>query len=119
MENNIRIIKAKFEIIKIILGDSLRLDDLSQPKYLKVLIDACENTYLHLNDGMCASLDICRECAQKRDMLHTYIQLFDNIELGKYMDTTEEEEIEKFPKIIENIICKIDAKLLHHNIIKD
>ena len=111
MESKINIIKAKFEIIKTILGDSLTIEDLSQPKYLKVLIDASENTYLQLNDGMCASLNMCKECAQKRDMLNNYIQLFDSIELGKQLGDSIEAEIERFPHIIEDIISKIDAVL--------
>ena len=111
MKSNINVIKAKFEIIKTILGDSLSLEDLSQPKYLKILIDASENTYLQLNDGMCASLNMCKECAHKRDMLHNYIQLFDSIELGNKLGNTLEEEIAKFPKIIEEIIHKIDVVL--------
>lgn len=111
MENNINAIKAKFEILKTILGDSLSLEDLSQPKYLKVLIDASENTYLQLNGGMCESLHMCKECAQKRDMLNHYIQLFDSVELGKNLGMIIEEEIAKFPKIIEEIIHKIDMVL--------
>ncbi len=114
MESNINIIKAKFEIIKTILGDSLSLEDLSQPKYLKVLIDASENTYLQLNDGMCESLNMCKECAQKRDMLNSYIQLFDSIELGNKLSNTIEEEIAIFPKIIEEIIYKIDVVLSNY-----
>jgi len=119
MESNINVIKAKFEIIKTILGDSLSLEDLSQPKYLKVLIDATENTYLQLNDGMCESLNMCKECAQKRDMLNNYIQLLDSIELGKQLGDTIEEEIEKFPKIIEDIIHKIDVVLSNYKTFRD
>ena len=111
MISKINVIKAKFEIIKTILGDSLTLEDLSQPKYLKVLIDASENTYLQLNDGMCASLNMCKECAEKRDMLHNYIQLFDSVELGNQLGNTIDEELAKFPKIIEEIIHKIDVVL--------
>ena len=111
MKNDINIIKAKFEIIRTILGDSLSLADLSQPKYLKVLIDASENTYLQLNDGMCESLNMCKECAQKRDILKTYIQLFDSVELGEKLNDSAKEAIAKFPHIIEEIISKIDAVL--------
>jgi len=111
MVSKINVIKAKFEIIKTILGDSLTLEDLSQPKYLKVLIDASENTYLHLNDSMCESLNMCKECAHKRDILNQYIQLFDSVELGHNLGNTIEEEIAKFPQIIEEIIHKIDAVL--------
>ena len=111
MVSKINVIKAKFEIIKTILGDSLTLEDLSQPKYLKVLIDASENTYLHLNDSMCESLNMCKECAKKRDILNQYIQLFDSVELGNKLGNTIEEEIAKFPKIIEEIIHKIDVVL--------
>jgi hypothetical protein len=111
MISKINAIKAKFEIIDTILGESLTLDDLSQPKYLKVLIDASENTYLQLNDSMCESLNMCKECALKRDILHNYIQLFDSVELGNQLGNTIEEELAKFPQIIEEIIQKIDAVL--------
>jgi len=116
MLSKINVIKAKFEIIKTILGDSLTVEDLSQPKYLKVLIDASENTYLQLNDGMCESLNMCKECAHKRDILHNYIQLFDSIELGKQLRNTIEEEIAKFPQIIEEIINKIDTVLSNYKL---
>ena len=110
MKTNIIVIKSKFEMIKTILGGSLSLEDLSQPKYLKILIDALENTYLSLNDGMCENLNMCKECAQKRDILHNYIQLFDSIEL-KEQSTHTMEELSSFPKIIDEIIYKIDVIL--------
>jgi len=112
MESKINAIKAKFEMIKMILGESLTLDDLSQPKYLKILIDASENTYLQLNDSMCESLNMCKECAHKRDLLHNYIQLLDSVELGNKVSEAIEEEIRKFPQVIEEIIHKIDTVLV-------
>ncbi len=111
MKCKIDLIKAKFEMIKTILSGSLSLEDLSQPKYLKILIDASENTYLALNDGMCESLNMCKECAQKRDILHNYIQLLDSIELGNQLTHSLENELLKFPKIIDDIIDKIDLVL--------
>jgi len=59
------IIKAEFEMLKIVLGRILRAEDLSHKKYLKVLIDATENTYLQLNASLCESLMMCKEYAKK------------------------------------------------------
>ena len=44
MTDEIKMIKAKFETIKIIAGEALTMDDLSSPKYLRALIDATEST---------------------------------------------------------------------------
>jgi len=112
MVEKINIIKAKFEMIKTILGDTLTLEDLSHPKYLKILIDASENTYLQLNDGMCDNLSMCKECASKRDTLNNYIQLLDDIELGNYVNEDIEQKLSQYPKIIQDVIDRIDTVLL-------
>ncbi|MGC9351029.1 MAG: hypothetical protein ACP5D3_03495 [Sulfurovum sp.] len=112
MKEKILVIKAKFEMIKIVLGGRLTADDLSHRKYLKVLIDAAENTYLHLNDSICESLVMCKECAHKRDILNRYINLLDNIELGETIDNEMEEELSKFPEAINEIIDRINTVLV-------
>lgn len=111
MKDKVSGIKAKFEMIKVVLGGSLTKEDLSHKKYLKVLIDAAENTYLQLNDSICDSLVMCKECANKRDLLQKYIQLLDDIELGQEIDAKMEEELAKFPEAINEIIDRIDTVL--------
>lgn len=112
MKEKILVIKAKFEMVKIVLGGTLTAEDLSHKKYLKVLIDATENTYLHLNDSICESLVMCKECANKRDILNRYINLLDNIELGETIDTEMEEELAGFPEAINEIIDRINTILV-------
>lgn len=111
MINEIEIIKAKFETIKIILGESLTLEDLSSPKYLRALIDATESTYVHLNDSMCANLMMCQECAEKRDFLNQYLHLFDDIELGTVVENAEE-KLAHFPESVKQVIDKINIVLI-------
>ena len=110
MVNEIKMIKAKFETIKIITGDALSLEDLSSPKYLRALIDATESTYVHLNDTICADLVMCQECAQKRDLLNEYLHLFDDLELGKTIHAVED-KIAHFPEAIKQIIDRINTVL--------
>ena len=112
MINDINIIKAKFETIKIIAGDTLTLEDLSSPKYIRALIDATESTYVHLNDSICDSLAMCQECAQKRELLNEYLHLFDDIELGKVIDDAEE-KIARFPESLKQVIDRINTVLLN------
>lgn len=112
MKEKVLIIKAKFEMIKIVLGGALKAEDISNKKYLKVLIDAAENTYLQLNDSICESLVMCKECASKRDLLQKYIQLLDDIELGKEIDAETEKELERFPEAINEIIDRINTVLI-------
>ncbi len=111
MESEIKMIKAQFETIKIIVGESLTLEDLSNPKFLKALIDATENTYVHLNDTMCGDLIMCQECAQKRDLLNEYLHLFDDLELGKMAENIEE-KVKLFPESIKQIIDRINTVLV-------
>jgi len=111
MVSEIKMIKAKFETIKIITGESLSLEDLSNPKYLRALIDATENTYVELNDSICNSLLMCQECAAKRDLLHEYLHLFDDIELGTAMYDTED-KVAYFPEAIKQIIDRINTVLV-------
>jgi hypothetical protein len=112
MKEKIMVIKAKFEMVKIVLGGTLTAEDLSHKKYLKVLIDATENTYLNLNDSICESLVICKECANKRDILTKYLNLLDNIELGKTIDAETEKELARFPETINEIIDRINTVLI-------
>ena len=112
MKEKVLVIKAKFEMVKIVLAGKLTAEDLSHKKYLKVLIDATENTYLQLNDGLCDSLVMCKECANKRDILSKYLNLLDNIELGKTIDAQMEEELAKFPEAINEIIDRINTVLI-------
>jgi hypothetical protein len=111
MQTQILVIKAKFEMIKIVLSGSLSVEDLSHKKYLKVLIDASENTYLQLTEGICQSLVMCKECANKRDILNRYINLLDDIELGKSITPEMEEELSRYPEVINEIIDRINTVL--------
>ena len=111
MVSEIKMIKAKFETIKIIVGETLTLKDLSSPKYLKALIDATESTYVHLNDSICESLAMCQECAHKRDILNEYLHIFDDIELGKSVHGIEE-KIAHFPETLKQVIDKINIVLI-------
>ena len=111
MKEQILVIKAKFEMIKIVLSGSPTIEDLSHQKYLKVLIDASENTYLQLTDGICQSLVMCKECANKRDILNEYINLLDDIELGKPVTPEIEAKIIKYPEVINEIIDRINTVL--------
>jgi len=111
MVSEIKMIKAKFETIRIITGEVLTLEDLSSPKYLKALIDATESTYVHLNDTMCEDLVMCQECAQKRDILNEYLHIFDDLELGKQVHDTEE-KIAHFPESLKQIIDRINTVLV-------
>ena len=110
MIDDIKVIKGKFETIKLMVGESLSLEDLSNPKYLRSLIDATESTYVHLNDSICDDLHMCHECAQKRDLLNTYLQLFDDLELGKMAQDTEA-QIAAFPEAIKQVIDRINTVL--------
>jgi len=110
MISEIKMIKAKFETIKIVAGETLSREDLSSPKYLRALIDATESTYVHLNDSICESLAMCQECAQKRDLLNEYLHLFDDIELGKSMHNIED-KIAHFPEAIKQVIDRINTVL--------
>ncbi len=110
MIDEIKMIKAKFETISIVAGEHLELQDLSSPKYLKALIDATESTYVQLNDSLCESLTMCYECAQKRDLLNSYLHLFDDLELGKIVEDAEM-RVNAFPKAVKEIIERINSVL--------
>ena len=110
MIDEIKMIKAKFETIKIIAGEALTREDLSSPQYLRALIDATESTYVHLNDTICADLVMCQECASKRDLLNEYLHLFDDIELGRTVHDAEE-KIARFPEAIKQVIDRINTVL--------
>jgi len=111
MVGEIKMIKAKFETIKIITGEVLTQEDLSNPKYLRALIDATESTYVHLNDAICDDLVMCQECAQKRDILNEYLHIFDDLELGEKVHDIEE-KIAHFPESIKQIIDRINTILV-------
>jgi len=111
MVDEIKMIKAKFETIKIITGEVLTLEELSSPKYLRALIDATESTYVHLNDTMCDDLVMCQECARKRDILNEYLHIFEDLELGKITDDIEE-KVAHFPESIKQIIDRINTVLV-------
>ncbi len=109
MTERIPIIKAKFEMVKIVLGNDFNSEDLRHPKYQSVLINALENTYLHLNDDICESLLMCQECAQKRDAVLEYINLIDTFQ--ENADDTVHSKLEKLPVIIDEVIERIDKVL--------
>ncbi len=108
----IETIKAKFEIIHIILSDTLHIDDLKHPKYLRALIDATESTYVYLNDSLCESLTMCRECAQKRDILMQYITLLDDIDNGTEVTPVMAQKLSAYPEVVNSVIERIDEVLL-------
>ncbi len=109
--NMIQVIKAKFEMIQIVLNKELHLDDLRHSKYLRTLIEATENTYIHLNDSICESLHMCRECAKKRDLLMHYINLLDDIENGAEITPQMAASLQLYPQAIDSVINRIDTVL--------
>ena len=111
----IEIIKAKFEMIRIVLNDELHLEDLKHSKYLRTLIEATENTYIQLNDSICESLHMCRECAQKRELLMQYINLLDDIENGAEVTPEKEQKLTEYPHAVRGIIERIDRVLREHH----
>jgi len=98
-------------MIEVIAGESMTREDLSSPQYLRALIDATENTYIHLNDTICASLLMCQACAQKRELLNEYLHIFDDLELGKVVHDVEE-KVARFPGAIKEIIERINTVLI-------
>ena len=94
-------------MIEIIAGEAMTSKDLSSPEYLRALIDATENTYVHLNDTICASLLMCKACAQKRELLSEYLHIFDDLELGRVAHDVEE-KVARFPTAIKEIIAQIN-----------
>ncbi len=108
----IEMIKTKFEMIGIVLNQSLHVDDIAHSKYLRALIDATENTYVHLNDSLCESLTMCQECAQKRDILMQYLTLLDDIENGTQVTPQMSEQLTAYPEVVNSIIQRIDKVLL-------
>ena len=111
-KNMIETIKAKFEMIRIVLNDTLHIDDLTHPKYLRALIDATESTYVHLNDSLCESLTMCHECAQKRDILMQYISLLDDIDNGTEITPAMAKKLSAYPEVVNSVIERIDEVLL-------
>lgn len=107
----IEIIKAKFEMISIVLDDSLSAEELSCPKYLRTLVKATEDTYVNLNDSICESLVMCKECAQKRELLMEYLNLLDDIDNGTPITSDMQEKLVSYPKAIRDIIDRIDTVL--------
>ena len=71
MLEKVPVIKAKFEMIKVVLGGKLSIEDLMYPKYLKILVDALENTYLQLNDEICESLVMCKDRITSYNVCYT------------------------------------------------
>ena len=110
-KNMIETIKAKFEMISIVLNQDLQIEDLKHSKYLRALIDATENTYVHLNDSLCESLTMCKECAQKRDILMQYLTMFDDIEHGAPITPEIAQQLSSYPEVVNSIIDRIDTVL--------
>ncbi len=114
-KNMIEIIKAKFEMLRILLNEELQLEDLQHNKYLRALIEATENTYIHLNDSICESLHMCRECAQKRELLMGYLNLLDNIENGAEITPEMATQITQYPQAVRSIIDRINTVLIEYH----
>jgi hypothetical protein len=106
-------IKSAFETIELIVGGELHLDDIRHPKYLRSLIAATEKTYVLLNDGICESLEMCQECAKRRDMLMQYLHLLDDFERGNLLSSSQTETLLNFPREIDEILKRIEHVLRH------
>ncbi len=113
-KNMIETIKAKFEMIQVAVGKDLNIDDLSQSRYLRAVIDATEHAYVHLNDSICESLYMCKECAQKRDLLMHYLTMLDDIDEGMILKPETIQELARYPEEISNVIERIDNVLATH-----
>ncbi len=109
--HTIEIIKAKFEMIRILLREEFAATDLECGAYRRALIAATENTYVHLNDSMCDNLVMCRHCAQKRELLMQYLHLLDDLDNGSSMTSEMRGKLEAFPKLVNETIERINHVL--------
>ena len=110
----IETIKAKFEMIQVTLGKELNPDDILHSKYLRAVIDATEHAYVHLNDTLCESLYMCKECAQKRDMLMHYLTILDDIDEKQKIPGEAAQELARYPEEISRVIERINNVLETH-----
>ena len=113
-KNMIETIKAKFEMIQVAVGKDFNIEDLSQTRYLRAVIDATEYAYVHLNDSICESLYMCEECAQKRDLLMHYLTLLDDIDEGMALEPETVQKLVRYPEEISKVIERIDTVLSTH-----
>jgi hypothetical protein len=104
-------IKAKFETLRTIMGDDFSPEDIRQPKYLRALLSATEEAYVLLNDGICESLHMCKECAHRRDMLMRYLHLLDDADRDLLDDSDRLEMLHAYPKEVNEVLDRIERAM--------
>jgi len=55
---------------------------------------------------------MCRECAQKRDILMQYLTMFDDIEHGAQVTPEMAQKLSSYPEVVNSVIERIDEVLL-------
>lgn len=75
--------------------------------YFKKLSIESEEAYVLMNEGMCASLSVCHECAEHRDFIRSILDILSELEINASSSNAYagklSEYSERVNKILQNI----------------
>lgn len=106
---NIFVLKTRFRMALLFTGDELDLKMLKEnPAFLSGLIRVFEVLYVSINNEMCESSLVCKECAKKRDRLREYLDIFDRILEGEELPE-DVVKINWVPETLKEVIDRINT----------
>ncbi len=78
--------------------------------FTKLSIDN-EEAYVFMNQSMCSSDSVCKECAIYRDFIREMLEVLSDLELDASKITEYTSELEKYTNTIESIVTNIKTAL--------
>lgn len=103
MINILREAQKHFQQLQHLLNTPIEHD---KDYFTKLSIES-EEAYVLMNEGMCASLSVCHECADHRDFIRTILETLSELESNGSLATAHTAKLTEYSdrvnKILQNI----------------
>lgn len=79
--------------------------------YFKKLSIESEEAYVLMNEGMCASLSVCHQCAEHRDFIRSILDILSELEANPYSANIYAEKLAEYSERVNKILNNIAVVL--------
>lgn len=104
MIQSITLMQQRFGEVKMVIGNDFSIDHLHDTSFVERLIVAIEETYIVLNEEICKSMDVCKQCASHRDKMQNMMILLNDILDGSSITHETEVAFSDFKTLLDDVI---------------
>lgn len=110
MTTVLREAQGQFNDILTLLNSTAKKDN----DYFTKLSIATEEAYFTMNAGMCSNTNICKNCSENRDFIHSIMEILGTLELDSSKANSYGDLLSQYTLRVKDILSKIGIVLSQH-----